>query len=51
MLGVFYLPPLQDAFDVTPLSPSQWAAVAGLSIVPLLVIEAMKLRPREGVGS
>ena len=40
---VFYLQPLQDAFDTTPLALTQWATVAGLSLIPVALIEGVKV--------
>jgi Ca2+-transporting ATPase len=43
LVAVFYMPVLQDAFETGSLSPSEWGAVCGLSLVPLVVVEAVKL--------
>jgi Ca2+-transporting ATPase len=45
LLAVLYLPPLQDAFHTEGMGPREWLAVGGLSFVPLLVIEGMKVSP------
>jgi Ca2+-transporting ATPase len=43
----FYLPPLNDVFDVSPLSVWEWALIAPLASVSFLGIELFKLlRPR-----
>jgi len=41
--GVFYVPPLQRAFDTSALSLEQWAVVLGLSLAPLAAVEGAKL--------
>lgn len=41
--GVIMIEPLAKIFKVTPLSSVQWLIVAGLCIVPILVVEAEKL--------
>ena len=47
--SVLLLPPLQSLFQVVPMTPGQWGAVAGLSLVPLAVCETVKaLTPRRG---
>jgi Ca2+-transporting ATPase len=43
LLVVFYLPPLQDAFETSSLSVAQWATVIGFSLIPLVVGDAVKL--------
>ena len=43
MLAVLLVPALQSIFHVVPLSDQNWWCVAGLSLVPMLVIEAGKL--------
>jgi Ca2+-transporting ATPase len=43
LVAVFHLPVLQDAFETGALSPSEWSAVAGLSVVPFVVVELIKL--------
>ena len=43
LIAVLYIPVLQDAFDTAPLSPAEWGAVCGLSLLPLVVVEAAKL--------
>jgi Ca2+-transporting ATPase len=43
LVAVFYVPLLQDAFETAPLALSEWGVVAGLSLVPLIVVEAAKL--------
>ena len=40
---VFYLPPLQPAFRTEALPWYQWLGVAGLSLLPLISAEAVKL--------
>jgi Ca2+-transporting ATPase len=42
LLSVFLLPILRDAFDAALLSPAQWGAVAGLSLLPVGCGEAVK---------
>ncbi len=44
VLIVFYAGPLQDAFDTGALSLAQWATVAGLSLVPVVAGDAVKMR-------
>ena len=43
LVAVFYVPVLQDAFETAPLALSEWGIIASLSLVPLIVIEAIKL--------
>jgi Ca2+-transporting ATPase len=43
LVAVFHLPVLQDAFETGTLSPAEWGAVAGLSLVPFVVVELVKL--------
>jgi Ca2+-transporting ATPase len=43
LVAVFHLPVLQDAFETAALSPADWGAVAGLSLVPFVVVELAKL--------
>lgn len=43
MLAVLLVPTLQSIFHVVPLSTQNWWCVAGLSLVPMLVIEIGKL--------
>ena len=43
MLAVLLVPALQSIFHVVPLSAQNWWCVAGLSLVPMLVIETGKL--------
>ena len=47
-LGVLLLPFLQDTFNVTNLTMIEWAVVVVLSLVPLVVSEAMKIFRRTG---
>jgi Ca2+-transporting ATPase len=42
LLAVFYIPVLQDAFEVQPMSLERWLAVASLSLAPLLAGELVK---------
>ncbi len=42
-VSVISIPPLAAVFKATPLSPLQWLIVAGLSLVPLAVVETEKL--------
>ncbi|MBQ3569032.1 MAG: cation-translocating P-type ATPase, partial [Anaerotignum sp.] len=44
--GVIMLPPLAKIFAVCPLTWEQWAVVAGLSLVPLPVVELEKWKDR-----
>lgn len=46
MLAVLFVPFLRDAFRVVPMSALEWAVVAGLSAVPLLVCEIGKAARR-----
>ena len=43
MLAVLYVPFLQDIFDTSTLSAREWAAIIGLSMLPLLISEALKV--------
>jgi Ca2+-transporting ATPase len=43
LVAVFYLPFLQPAFRTDGLSPLQWLGVLGLSLTPLVAVEAAKL--------
>jgi len=43
VLAVFYVPPLQSAFDTSGLSLEQWAAIVGLSLAPVSIVELTKL--------
>ncbi len=43
VLVVFYVPFLRDIFNASTLSARDWAAVIGLSLVPLVVGEGLKL--------
>jgi Ca2+-transporting ATPase len=43
-LVAVYLPPLRDLLELVPLSPSEWAMVTGLSVVPALIGQATKYR-------
>src|SRR3546814_1884899 len=45
-VAVVHLPLLNDAFDTTPLSASEWAACAGLASIVLIADEAKKLLQR-----
>jgi Ca2+-transporting ATPase len=50
LLAVLYVPWLQRPFDTQPFSLQEWIAVAGLSLIPLVAVEALKLlglAPRE----
>ncbi len=42
-LAVIYIPPIANVFNVVPLTLSDWAIVFGLSIIPLIVNEVIKL--------
>lgn len=41
-ISVISIPPLAAIFKATPLSPLQWLIVAGLSLIPLIVVEIEK---------
>jgi len=43
LISVFYVPVFQDAFETAPLSAGDWGVVAALSLVPFVVVEAIKL--------
>ncbi len=43
LAAVFYVPVVQDAFDLDRLSASQWLIVAGLSLSPLVAAEIARL--------
>jgi len=50
LVAVIYLPWLQRPFRTEPFSVHEWLAIGGLSLVPLVVVEALKLlrlAPRE----
>ena len=42
-VGVISIEPVAHIFDVTPLSPPQWAISAILSLMPLLIVETGKI--------
>ena len=42
LLGVLLIPGVQDVFSLIPMSGAAWGVVAGLAIVPLVVVEAYK---------
>ena len=42
MLVVLFVPVLQNVFDVTQMNASAWGIVAGLALVPLVVVEIAK---------
>ena len=43
LVAVFQVPILRDAFETAPLSLAEWGVVAGLSLVPFVVVEGVKL--------
>lgn len=43
LLIVVFIPFLRDVFETVLLRPSDWALVLGLSVVPLVVVEASKI--------
>ena len=43
LVAVFYIPPLQTAFRTDGLSATQWLGVLGLSLVPLIAVELLKV--------
>jgi Ca2+-transporting ATPase len=43
LFAVFYVPLLRDAFETAPLSICEWGVVAGLSLVPFVVVEGAKV--------
>jgi Ca2+-transporting ATPase len=45
LLFVVVAPPLQDAFDTTTLDAGQWTMAIGIALVPLVLIEALKVSP------
>jgi Ca2+-transporting ATPase len=45
LLGVLFVPPLADAFDIKVPGVEGWLLVIGLSLIPLLIIEALKVSP------
>jgi magnesium-transporting ATPase (P-type) len=47
----FYLRPLNDVFDVSPLSPLEWALVVPLASVAFLGVETFKVLRRPGRDS
>ena len=42
MLAVLLIGPLQSLFGIVPLSGEAWGVVAGLSVAPLVIMEAVK---------
>ena len=42
MLAVLLIPPLQTIFGIAHLTGAAWGVVAGLSVVPLAVMEIVK---------
>lgn len=42
MLAVLIIPPLSGVFEVTALTANEWGIVAGLSLAPLIIVEAAK---------
>jgi hypothetical protein len=50
LVAVIYVPWLQRPFRTEPFSVREWLAIGGLSLVPLVVADALKLlrlAPRE----
>ncbi len=47
MLGVMLIPAAQEIFHLVPLSGAQWGWIAGLSVVPAVIIEAVKMIRRK----
>ena len=43
LLLVIYVPPLQVIFDVVPLGLFEWSLVVGLSLIPLVGVELLKM--------
>ena len=43
LVAVIYVPWLQRPFRTEPFSVHEWLAIGGLSLVPLVVVEALKL--------
>lgn len=43
LVAVFYVPGLQPVFDTAAMSAGYWLGVIGLSLTPLVVVEAIKL--------
>jgi len=43
LAAVFHVPALQPVFDTAALSAERWLGVIGLSLMPLVVVEAIKL--------
>ena len=46
VFGVAAIPALMDIFHLVPLSLAHWALVAVLSVIPLVVVELIKLQKR-----
>ena len=47
-LAAVHLPVLQRALRTVPLTGTDWLIVAGLSLLPLLAVETVKLAQRAG---
>ena len=50
-LAVLLVPPLQLVFGTVALTLSQWGAVLGLALTPVVVCEAVKAVGRSRVGT
>lgn len=46
MAVILFIPPLQTAFDLSPLSLNQWLCILGLSFLSIVQIEVVKLLKR-----
>jgi len=49
-LTVVYVPFLREVFKVTMLSSEQWLMVAGLAIMPMIIVEVIKVAFSSGSG-
>lgn len=49
LLGLIYIPPLQEIFKTVPLGLNDWVVISALAVLPLVVMEIYKfvLRARE----
>jgi hypothetical protein len=45
-----YIPPLADAFRASPLSATEWAAIAVIALTPAALAEVMRRRGRTWVA-
>ena len=41
-VGIVFIPSIRDIFSLVPLNGMQWALVAGVSFMPIVIMEAQK---------